>query len=83
MRPSKQVYRNICFIEGLVALCAAMLVDRSYLDFKKTVAHYWPEFAQQGKENITVEQLMEHEVSLHICDRRTYLEMVWNIYVIR
>lgn len=39
-----------------------MLVDRGHLDFKKPVANYWPEFAQKGKDKITVEQLMEHEV---------------------
>ncbi|KAJ8049424.1 Beta-lactamase domain-containing protein 2 [Holothuria leucospilota] len=50
--------------KGLTSLCAAMLVDRGHIELKKPVAHYWPEFAQHGKEKITVEQLLEHEAGL-------------------
>ncbi len=42
------------------ALAMAMLVDRGLLDYKKPVATYWPEFAQHGKENITVSDVMRH-----------------------
>ena len=47
-------------------MCVAMLADRGLIDFKKPVADYWPEFAQKGKEKITVEQLLEHEVQISI-----------------
>lgn len=50
--------------KGFCALVVAMLADRGLLDFKKPVSHYWPEFAQNGKEKITVEMLMEHEAAL-------------------
>ena len=46
----------------MVALCMAVLVDRGLLDYDGTVASYWPEFAQNGKENITVRTLLNHEV---------------------
>ncbi|XP_071851272.1 beta-lactamase domain-containing protein 2-like [Apostichopus japonicus] len=59
--------------KGLTAVCLAMLSDRGLLDFKKTVAHYWPEFAQNGKERITVEQLLEHELGRTSHHRRTSL----------
>lgn len=44
--------------KGLTALCAHLLADRGLLDFDRTVASYWPEFAQAGKEAITVRQLV-------------------------
>lgn len=50
--------------KGLMAICAAMLVDRGHLDLEKPVAFYWPEFGQHGKDKITVEQLLEHEAGL-------------------
>lgn len=52
--------------KGLCALCIAILADRELIDFKKPVSDYWPEFAQNGKEKVTVEMLMEHEAGLPI-----------------
>ena len=42
----------------------AVLVDKGLLDYDRTVASYWPEFAQNGKENVTVRTLLNHEVSI-------------------
>ena len=42
----------------------AILVERGYLDYEEKVAHYWPEFAQNGKENVTVRMLLNHEVNI-------------------
>ncbi|KAJ8049426.1 Beta-lactamase domain-containing protein 2 [Holothuria leucospilota] len=64
--------------KGLTALCAAMLADRGLIDFKKPVAHYWPEFAQHGKEKITVEQLLEHEAGLLATDSPLSYEILTN-----
>ncbi|XP_022096970.1 beta-lactamase domain-containing protein 2-like isoform X2 [Acanthaster planci] len=50
--------------KGMAALCIAMMVDRGLLDYDKTVASYWPEFAQNGKENITVRMLINHQAGL-------------------
>lgn len=44
--------------KSVTALCAHRLADQGKLDYHKPVAHYWPEFAQAGKEEITVDQLM-------------------------
>jgi CubicO group peptidase (beta-lactamase class C family) len=46
--------------KGLVTMCAQMLADRGQLDVEAPVAHYWPEFAQAGKERITVRHVMTH-----------------------
>ena len=46
----------------------AVLVDRGLLDYDKTVASYWPEFAQYGKENVTVRMLLNHQVIMIFAD---------------
>ena len=50
--------------KGLVSLLAAKLVSEGKLDLDLPVAHYWPEFAQGGKDRITVRQAMSHHAGL-------------------
>ena len=50
--------------KATVALACAMLVDRGLLEYEQPVAKYWPEFAQEGKERITVGQLLSHQAGL-------------------
>jgi len=50
--------------KGVVALAVAMLVERGKLDYGAPVARYWPEFAANGKEHITVDQVMSHQAGL-------------------
>lgn len=52
--------------KGLAALCLHMLSDRGLLDLDKPMAHYWPEFAANGKEAITVAMVMSHQAGLPI-----------------
>lgn len=47
-----------------VALSAHRLVDQGLLQYEERVAHYWPEFAQAGKQDVTVRQLMGGLASL-------------------
>jgi CubicO group peptidase (beta-lactamase class C family) len=46
--------------KGVTATVALMLVDEGLLDPARRVADYWPEFAQAGKEEVTVEQVLAH-----------------------
>src|SRR6516164_2078527 len=50
--------------KGATALCAHMLISRGLLDLDRSVAAYWPEFAQAGKESITVRMLLDHQAGL-------------------
>jgi CubicO group peptidase (beta-lactamase class C family) len=43
------------------------------------VATYWPEFAQNGKENITIRQLLEHKAGLCAIDEPIDLGMLANL----
>lgn len=42
------------------ALAVLMLVDQGKIDPFEKVSKYWPEFAQNGKENIEVRHLLSH-----------------------
>jgi len=44
----------------MAALCCLILIDRGLLHPDKLVAEYWPEFAEGGKGDCTVAQLLEH-----------------------
>ncbi len=44
----------------MMAISALVLVDRGELDPYQKVAHYWPEFAANGKDGIEVRHLMSH-----------------------
>ena len=48
----------------MTALTALLLADRGELDFAAPVARYWPEFAANGKADVTVAQLMSHSAGL-------------------
>jgi len=51
-------------VKGMTATCAHVLVDRGLLDVDEPVATYWPEFAQAGKEGVTVRMLLTHQAGL-------------------
>jgi CubicO group peptidase (beta-lactamase class C family) len=50
--------------KGAAALCAHVLVSRGDLDLDAPVATYWPEFAKNGKDAITVRMLLAHQAGL-------------------
>lgn len=54
--------------KGLAAMTLAIAHSRGWLDYDERVATYWPEFAQQGKERITVRQLLAHQAGLFAFD---------------
>ena len=45
-------------------LVALMLADGGELDFNAPVARYWPEFAAEGKDGITVAHVMSHSAGM-------------------
>jgi CubicO group peptidase (beta-lactamase class C family) len=48
----------------MTALTALLLADRGELDFAAPVTKYWPEFAANGKADVTVAHLMSHSAGL-------------------
>ena len=62
--------------KGLAALVLALLHSRRLLDYDERVATYWPEFAQAGKEDISVRQLLAHQAGLFAFDERVDADVV-------
>lgn len=50
--------------KGLSGLCMALLVQRGMLELDRPVADYWPEFAQGGKDGVTVRTALTHQAGL-------------------
>jgi CubicO group peptidase (beta-lactamase class C family) len=62
--------------KGMAAMAVAVAHSRGLLDYDEKVATYWPEFAQHGKENITVRQLLSHQAGLSAIDEPLDLETI-------
>jgi CubicO group peptidase (beta-lactamase class C family) len=50
--------------KGMAAMVMALAHSRGWLDYEAPVASVWPEFAQNGKQDITVRQLLAHQAGL-------------------
>jgi CubicO group peptidase (beta-lactamase class C family) len=54
--------------KGLSAMALAVAHSRGWLDYEERVRRYWPEFAQAGKDRVTVRQLLAHQAGLYALD---------------
>jgi CubicO group peptidase (beta-lactamase class C family) len=54
--------------KGFAAMTLALAHSRGWLDYDERVCTYWPEFAQCGKDAITVRQLLAHQAGLFAFD---------------
>ncbi|PEB13081.1 EstA family serine hydrolase [Bacillus thuringiensis] len=50
--------------KGFAALALSLAHSRGYINYDEKVCSYWPEFAQNGKDKITVRQLLAHQAGL-------------------
>lgn len=57
----------MCFstTKGIASTAVHVLVDRGLVDADEPVATYWPEFAANGKEALTVRHVLTHSAGLH------------------
>jgi CubicO group peptidase (beta-lactamase class C family) len=55
--------------KGMAAAAMAVAHSRDLFELDDPVAHYWPEFQQQGKRHITVRQLLTHQSGLIATDQ--------------
>ena len=54
--------------KGVASLAVAVAASRGFISYEAKVADYWPEFAQGGKDAITVRQLLSHQAGLPAID---------------
>ncbi len=66
--------------KGVVATAVAMCVERGHFRYDDPVAHVWPTFAEAGKADVTIEQLLSHQAGLYTVDGELAFEHVldWN-----
>ncbi len=62
----------------MTAICVLMLVDRGLLDLDAPVAKYWPEFAQNGKEELPVRYFLSHTAGLPGWDKKVPYEVLYD-----
>jgi CubicO group peptidase (beta-lactamase class C family) len=56
--------------KGIGSACALHALQEHNIKLNRRVAEFWPEFAQAGKGNITLAQLLSHQAGLCALDRR-------------
>jgi CubicO group peptidase (beta-lactamase class C family) len=56
--------------KGIGSACVLHVLQEHNIDISQRVAAVWPEFAQAGKEEITLAQLLSHQAGLCGLDRR-------------
>lgn len=62
----------------MTALSALLLVDRGLLDLDEKVAHYWPEFAANGKADIEIRHLLAHTSGVSGWERPIELDDIYD-----
>ena len=55
--------------KGVAAFCIALAMEKGLLKYEEKVSTYWPEFASNGKKDITIGMLMSHQAG--ICSPET------------
>jgi CubicO group peptidase (beta-lactamase class C family) len=60
--------------KGIAAMTIAVANSRGWIDYDGRVAEYWPEFAQNGKQEVTVRQVLSHEAGLVWIDEPLHFE---------
>ena len=62
-------HSTVCMMsvaKGVTGICFNMLIDRGLVDPDERIAHYWPEFAQNGKQDITVRMVLDHTAAIPV-----------------
>ena len=50
--------------KNLTAMCVAKCVEKGLLLYNDKVCKHWPEFGNNGKENITIADVLRHDAGL-------------------
>jgi len=56
--------------KGLGSACVLHVLQENKININEPVVEFWPEFAQAGKEKITLAELLSHQGGLCALDRR-------------
>ena len=59
--------------KGISSLAFSMLHSKGLFSYDDKISTYWPEFAANGKEDITIRQLLAHEAGLMVIDKLMFV----------
>ena len=62
-------HSTVCMMsvaKGVTGICFNKVVEQGLVDIDQPVAHYWPEFAQNGKEDILVRWCLDHRAAIPV-----------------
>jgi CubicO group peptidase (beta-lactamase class C family) len=62
-------HSTVCMMsvaKGVTGICFNMLIDKGLVGPDERIATYWPEFAQNGKEDITVRMVLDHTAAIPV-----------------
>jgi CubicO group peptidase (beta-lactamase class C family) len=62
--------------KAISACCMAICHSKGLFDYEDKVVKYWPDFAANGKENITIAQLLQHRAGLPAIDQKLTVEII-------
>ncbi len=65
--------------KGLAGLAMALANSQGFFDYDEPISRYWPEFAQQGKEKITIRQLLAHQAGLFEFEGQNNKDLIANL----
>ena len=57
--------------KGLGSACLLHVLQERGISLERTVAEFWPEFAQSGKDQVTLGELLSHQAGLSALDEQT------------
>lgn len=60
--------------KGMASMAVAVAHSQGLFSYDERVATYWPAFAQNGKDNVTVRQLLSHQAGVCAIDEPLALE---------
>ncbi|MFM6977608.1 MAG: serine hydrolase domain-containing protein [Micrococcales bacterium] len=64
--------------KALSGISIAKLVGEGKLNLDERMSHYWPEFAQNGKAELTVRQVLSHQCGLTDTDPRLTEDQIYD-----
>ncbi len=65
-RPWQQDTTSVVFStsKGVAATCLHIIAERGKLSYDDPVARYWPQFAKNGKQEVTVRHVLTHQAGI-------------------
>ena len=64
--------------KGVTSTAVHLQIQRGHLELDAPIARYWPEFAQNGKEDVTVRQALTHQAGIPYMPQGVTVEEMCN-----